>query len=66
MSIAARYEDGVFKPLEEVRDAALGKVYRIFSEEELEGLKHEFAWLKAAEPSFNFWDNEEDSVYDRL
>ena len=25
-----------------------------------------FWWLKIAEPSFAFWDNEEDAVYDHL
>lgn len=25
-----------------------------------------FGWLKVAEPSFAFWDNEEDAIYDRL
>jgi predicted DNA-binding antitoxin AbrB/MazE fold protein len=66
MSIAARYDNGVFKPLGEVRNAATGEVYRVFSEEELRDLKDELAWLKAAESSFEFWDNEEDSVYDGL
>lgn len=66
MSIAARYDKGVFKPLDEVRGATTGKVYRVFSEEELRGLKDQLAWLKAAERSFDFWDNEEDSVYDSL
>lgn len=23
-------------------------------------------WLKAAEPAFSFWDNEEDAIYDQL
>jgi hypothetical protein len=41
------------------------QVYRVFSEEELRGIKDEFAWLRAAERSFEFWDNEEDGVYDR-
>ena len=54
MSIAARYENGVFRPLEEVKSAADGEVYRVFSEEELHGLKDELAWLKAAERSFDF------------
>lgn len=66
MSIAARYENGVFRPLEEVKGARKGGVYRVFSQPELEGLKDELAWLKAAEPGFEFWDNEEDAVYDRL
>lgn len=66
MSIVARYENGVFKPLEDVKEASAGKLYRVFSEEELRGLKDELAWLKAAEPSFAFWDNDEDAVYDRL
>lgn len=31
------------------------------------GIKAEtFGWLKIAEPSFAFWDNEEDSIYDQL
>jgi predicted DNA-binding antitoxin AbrB/MazE fold protein len=66
MSIPARYENGVFRPLEEVKGAANGEVYHVFSEEELRGLKDELAWLKAAERSFEFWDNEKDAVYDNV
>ena len=66
MSITARYEDGVFRPLEEVKGAAKGKVYRVFSEEELRGLKEDLTWLKSSERSFDFWNNEEDAVYDSL
>ena len=66
MSIAARYEDGVFRPIEKVEGASQGKVYRVFSEEELLSLKDNVGWLKAAEPSFEFWDNEDDAVYDSL
>jgi hypothetical protein len=66
MSIPARYENVVFRPLEEAKGAASGEVYRVFSEEELRGLKDELAWLKAAERSFEFWDNEEDAVYDNV
>jgi predicted DNA-binding antitoxin AbrB/MazE fold protein len=66
MSIAARYENGVFQPLEEVQQGEKGKMYRIFSEDELREMKDELAWLKAAEQSFEFWDNEEDDVYDQL
>jgi hypothetical protein len=29
-------------------------------------MKDEFAWLKAAERSFEFWDNEGDEAYDRI
>ena len=25
-----------------------------------------FGWLKIAEPSFAFWDNDEDAIYDQL
>jgi predicted DNA-binding antitoxin AbrB/MazE fold protein len=62
MSVPARYENGVFRPLEGVKDAANGEVYRVFSAEELDGLKDELAWLKAAERSFEFWDNEEEAL----
>jgi predicted DNA-binding antitoxin AbrB/MazE fold protein len=43
MSIPARYENGVFRPLEEVKGAASGEVYRMFSAEELHGLEDELA-----------------------
>jgi hypothetical protein len=29
-------------------------------------LTEDLHWLKAAEKSFEFWDNEEDAVYDKL
>jgi predicted DNA-binding antitoxin AbrB/MazE fold protein len=64
MSVPARYENGVFGPLEEVKGAANGEVYRVFSEEELHVLKDELSWLKAAERGSGFWDNEEHAVYD--
>jgi hypothetical protein len=66
MSIKAEYVNGIFRPLEEVPDGVPGKVYRVFSEEELGGMKENLAWLKAAERSFQFWNNEEDAVYDNL
>ena len=66
MSIPARYENGVFRPLDEVKGAANGEVYRVFSAKELHSLHDELAWLKAAERSFEFWDNEEDAVYDNV
>lgn len=66
MSVRAEYADGVFKPLERVSDAVPGKVYRVFSEEELHNLTENSAWLKVAEKSFQFWDNEDDAAYDSL
>ncbi len=27
---------------------------------------NDIAWLKLAEPSFEFWDNPEDAIYDKL
>ena len=46
MSIPARYENGVFRPLEEVKGAASGEVYRVFSEKELHGLVYGLTELK--------------------
>jgi hypothetical protein len=66
MSVAARYENGVFAPLEEIVGATPGKLYRVFSEEEVLALKNDLLWLRAAKPVFEFWENEEDSVYGRL
>ena len=66
MSIKATYVEGVFKPIEEVKDAVPGKTYRVFSEEELRDLNEDLRWLKLAEKSFAFWDNDEDAIYDNL
>ena len=66
MSVKAEYVNGIFRPLEKVPDAIQGKVYRVFSEAELRSLTETFTWLKAAEKSFEFWNNEEDAVYDNL
>ncbi len=41
MSAPARYENGVFRPLEEVKSAAHGEVYCVFSEQEVHGLRDE-------------------------
>ena len=66
MSIKAEYEDGVFKPLDQVKGATPGKIYTVFSQDELRDLRETMGWLKAAEQSFEFWNNEEDAVYDTL
>ena len=66
MSIKAEYRDGVFVPLQEVRQPAPGEVYQVFSESELKRLTADVVWLKGSERSFEFWENEEDAVYDSL
>ena len=66
MSIKAEYRDGVFAPLQEVHEATPGEVYQVFSESELRGLAADVPWLKGSERSFEFWENEEDAVYDSL
>ena len=66
MSIKVAYRDGVFKPLEEVAGAAPGAIYTAFSKEELRDFIETVGWLKAAEKSFEFWDNPADAVYDTL
>ena len=66
MSVAVRFENGVFTPLGEIPDAAPGKVYRVFSEDEILALRDDLLWLRVAKPTFDFWENEEDAVYDRL
>ncbi len=66
MSVKAEYVNGVFRPLEKVKDALPGKLYMVFSEEELRTLREDFAWLKAAEDSFAFWNNPDDAIYDSL
>ena len=66
MSIRAAYENGVFKPLDNVKGATPGTIYTVFSQEELRDLRETLGWLKTAENSFEFWNNEEDAVYDTL
>ena len=66
MSVKVKYSNGVFQPLEEVRGATPGKIYQVFSEEELHRLAENLDWLKRAEKSFQFWNNLEDAVYDKL
>lgn len=64
MSIKVIYRDGVFEPLDKVEGAQPGAIYTAFSEDELRA--ETLGWLKAAEKSFEFWDNPDDAVYDRL
>ena len=66
MSIKAEYRDGVFAPLQEVKELPPGEVYQVFSESELKRLTADVTWLKGSERSFEFWENEEDAVYDSL
>ena len=66
MSIKAEYRNGVFEPLEEVSNADPGKIYQVFSEDELRRLAEDLPWLKGSERSFEFWENKEDAVYDSL
>ena len=66
MNIRAEYKDGVFVPLQEVEHATPGEVYQVFSESELRRLAADVSWLKASERCFEFWENEEDAVYEGL
>ena len=66
MSIKAEYRNGVFKPLAEVNNTVPGTLYEVFSEGELRRFAEVLPWLKGSERSFEFWENEEDAVYDRL
>ena len=66
MSLTATWSEGVFKPTGEVTGAVPGKAYRVFSDEELLELTEGVQWLRAAEPAFEFWNNDDDAVYDQL
>ena len=66
MSIKAEYRNGVFEPLEEVINTDPGKIYRVFSEDELRRFAEDLPWLMGSERSFEFWENKEDAVYDSL
>ena len=66
MSIKVTYKDGVFEPLEGVKGVRPGQNYTVFSDEEISEIRETFGWLKAAEKSFEFWNNPADAVYDTL
>ncbi len=66
MSIPATFSEGVFKPIGEVKGAVPGKAYRVFSNEELLELTEGVQWLRAAAPAFEFWNNDDDAIYDQL
>ena len=66
MSVAATRSEGVFKPTGEVKGAVPGKAHRVFPDEELLELTEGLQWLRAAEPAFEFWNNDDDAIYDRL
>ncbi len=66
VSVRVAYVDGVFEPLEPVEGARPGKEYTVFSDEELRDVRETLSWLKAAEASFDFWNNPADDVYDTL
>ena len=51
----AKYQRGVFKPLEEIKDIKEGEVVEISIE------RHEWGKLAMSNPSFNFLKNEQDS-----
>ena len=66
MSIKVEYSNGVFKPLDKIENVEAGKVYTVFSDDELQSITENIRWLKASEKSFEFWNNPEDAVYDNL
>ena len=66
MSIKVTYKNGVFEPLEKVDGARPNATYTVFSDDELGDIRETLAWLKAAEKSFEFWNNPADAVYDSL
>ena len=62
MSINIKYQDGVFEPLEDVKGARPGQRYTAFSDEELDDIRETLGWLRAAEKSFEFWNNPADAL----
>ncbi len=66
MSIKAKYRDGVLMPVEKTDSLTPGQIYTVFSDEELRELRETLGWLKAAEKSFEFWNNDADAAFDSL
>jgi hypothetical protein len=66
MSIKVTYKDGIFEPFEDVKGVRPGQRYTVSSDDELDEIRETLRWLKAAEKSFEFWNNPPDAVYDTL
>jgi hypothetical protein len=66
MSIKVTYKDGIFEPIEDVKGVRPGQHFTVLSDEELDAIRESLGWLKAAEKSFEFWNNPADAVYDTL
>jgi len=66
MSVKAKYRDGVLLPVEKTHDLTPGRIYTVFSDDELRDLHETLGWLDAAEKSFDFWNNDDDAIYDSL
>ena len=64
--ITPTWSEGVFKPTGEVKGAIHGKACRVFSYEELLELTEGVQWLRAAEPAFEFWNNDDAAACDHL
>ena len=57
MSIRVTFTNGVFEPVGHVQNVSPGQRCTVFSDEELVDFRETLAWLKAAEESFEFWNN---------
>jgi hypothetical protein len=66
MGIKVTFKDGIFKPLDDVKGVDPRQTYTVFSDAELNEIRETLGWLKAAEKSFEFWNNADDAVYDTL
>ena len=58
MSIGGQDEDGV--------SGHKNWAQRVGSRKESDAMRDHISWLAAAETGFQFWDNDEDALYDRL
>jgi hypothetical protein len=66
MSIKVTYKDGIFEPIEDVKGVRPGQHFTVFSDDKLDAIRESLGWLKAAQTSFEFWNNPADAVYDTL
>ena len=66
MGVSVLFENGVLTPVDGSAPLTPGKRYKVFSEEEVLALTGDMNWLQAAKPAFDFWDNDEDAVYDNI
>ena len=64
MSIRVTFNDGIFKPIEDVKGLRPGQPCSVFSDDELREIRETMGWLKFTGKSVEFWNDAVDAPDD--